>query len=140
MSQVLITKSKLDTLAQTLVNKVSGISLPLTIAQITSIIANLDLTTTLQNKTVTPTTANQTITADNDYDGLGTVTVNAIPANYIDTTSANATASDIATGKTAYVNGSLITGTVIFQNYYTGSSAPTSSFGNNGDLYFQEET
>lgn len=35
---------------------------------------------TLENKTVAPTTAEQTITAGEGYDGLGTVTVNAVTA------------------------------------------------------------
>ncbi|MBO5921718.1 MAG: hypothetical protein J6S92_11085 [Oscillospiraceae bacterium] len=34
----------------------------------------------LQDKTVTPTTSKQTITAGSSYDGLGTVTVNAVTA------------------------------------------------------------
>ena len=36
-----------------------------------------------QNKSVTPTTSQQTITYDSGYTGLGTVTVNRIPTNYI---------------------------------------------------------
>ena len=30
-----------------------------------------------------------------------------------------------------------VNGTIVLQNYYTGSSAPSSSLGSNGDLYLQ---
>lgn len=53
------------------------------------------------------------------------------------TSDANATAADIVSGKSGYVNGSKIDGSLVVQNYYTGSSAPASNLGSNGDLYFQ---
>ena len=37
----------------------------------------------LQNKTVTPSESSQSITADNGYNGLGTVTVNAVSSTYV---------------------------------------------------------
>lgn len=39
----------------------------------------------LQNKTITPTENQQTINCDSNYDGLGTVTVNAINSTYVGT-------------------------------------------------------
>lgn len=59
--------------------------------------------------TITPTKSPQTAISSGTY-ASGTVLVGAIPAEYITTTDADAVAEDIASGKTAYVNGVKITG------------------------------
>lgn len=66
----------------------------------------------MQSKTVTPTESQQIISADSGYDGLQEVIVNAIPSSYIGSA-------------------------VVFQTYYTGSSTPSSSLGNDGDIYIK---
>ena len=53
----------------------------------------------LQTKIVTPTKEQQSITSDVGYYGLGGVTVNAIPANYNDTTEVTATDKDVLVNK-----------------------------------------
>lgn len=84
----------------------------------------------LQSKTITPGARTITVTPDVNYDGLSSVIVNGDEnlksanivegvkifgysgtATILDTTDADATAEDILTGKTAYVNGEKITGT-----------------------------
>lgn len=62
--------------------------------------------------------------------------IEAIPTG-IDTSDATATAADIVSGQTAYVNGTKITGTLVVQNYYTGTTTPESTTGEDGDLYFK---
>ena len=54
---------------------------------------------TLQTKTATPTKKQQSIAPDNGYYGLSSVTVAAIPEAYQDTSSVNAVAGDVLTGK-----------------------------------------
>lgn len=77
-----------------------------------SVNVSVNVETKLQEKSVTPTKQEQTIVPDTGYDGLSKLVVGAIPASYIDTSGANATAPDILAPKTAYVNGELVTGTM----------------------------
>lgn len=66
---------------------------------------------TLETKTATPTKAAQDITPTSGK-VLSKVTVAAIPANYIDTTDADAVAADILDGKFAYVAGEKVEGSM----------------------------
>ena len=65
----------------------------------------------LETKTVTPTKSAQDITPTAGK-VLSKVTVAAIPDKYVDTTDGTATAGDILTGKSAYVGGAKVTGTM----------------------------
>lgn len=90
-----------------------------------------------QSKTVYATSSQQVVQADSGYDALKKVTIPAV-------TTTNLSASNILSGVTIQVGDAAdsdriasVTGNVVLQNYYTGSSAPSSSLGSNGDLYLQ---
>lgn len=65
----------------------------------------------LEEKTTTPTKETQTITPESGK-VLSKVIVNPIPEDYVTTTDADAISGEILNGKTAYVKGSKIVGTM----------------------------
>lgn len=110
--------------------------------------------TTKAAATITPGTSDQTISSGTYLTGTQTISGDAdlvagniksgvqifgVTGSYsgLDTSDATASATDIVDGKTAYVDGRKVEGSLVIQKYYTGSSAPSSSLGNNGDIYFQ---
>lgn len=79
--------------------------------------------TTKAAATITPTTTDQTIASGTYLTGAQTIAGDA-----------DLVGPNIVAG--AQIFG--VNGQATFQNYYTGSSAPSSSLGSNGDIYLQE--
>ena len=100
--------------------------------------SSISLTASVTTKaaaTYHPSTTAQSIAASTYLTGAQTIAAVTI---------ANLSASNIVSGVTIKVGDSSdddcvasVTGNVVLQNYYTGSSAPASGTGSNGDLYLQ---
>lgn len=87
--------------------------------------ASVSLTASITTKaaaTITPGTSNQTIASGTYLTGTQTISGDA-----------NLVGSNILNGKSIFG----VNGTVTFQTYYTGSTAPTAATGSNGDIYLQ---
>ena len=56
----------------------------------------------------------------------------------LDVSNDTVTANSLLSGYTAHDNsGTQVTGAVVFVTYYTGSTDPASSLGNDGDIYLK---
>ena len=107
-----------------------------TAGQITVSGSNTSQLITKAAETYYPSLSDQTVSAAQYL--TGTQTIKAV-------TVTNLSAANIAAGVTVKVGDSddddrvtSVTGTLAFQTYYTGSSEPSASLGNVGDIYLQE--
>lgn len=95
------------------------------VSSATASTATVELTASVTTKaaaTITPGTTNQTIASGTYITGTQTISGDA-----------DLVASNIIS--TANIFG--VQGSVVINNYYTGSSAPSSTFGSDGDIYLQ---
>ena len=108
------------------------------VSSATASTATVTLTASVTTKaaaTYHPSTTAQSISSGTYLTGAQTIAA---------VTTSNLSASNIVSGVTIKVGDSSdddcvasVTGNVVLQHYYTGSSAPSSSTGSNGDLYLQ---
>ena len=79
------------------------------------------------------------LSAENIKKGVSILGING---TFTDSTSLSgsenaATSENIMSTYSAWVDGAKIEGSLVINNFYTGSGEPSSSLGNNGDIYLK---
>ena len=97
--KVLITKSKLDDLANAVAAK-SGVPVTMTVDGMTDALLSIKM----EQKSVTPKKTDTLLLPDEGYTGFAAVNVKAIPDEYVDVSDTTATANDVAEGKYFYTS------------------------------------
>ena len=100
----------------------------------TAYVNGVEVTGTMPNNTAEQKTLNPGETysiAKGYHDGTGNVSVSSLET----LTSGTATADDIVAGKTAYINGNKVTGTMGSNTIYMGSTVPSNDAGEVGDIF-----
>lgn len=112
MSKVIAEYNDLKLIADAIRNR-TGETADLSLGQMPSAIVGIETPDpVLQTKTVTPTTNVQNVTPDSGYDGLGKVTVNAIPSTYVEPSATkSATTYTPTTSNQTIASGTYLTGT-----------------------------
>lgn len=124
MAKIICDKNDMVAIADAVRNR-TGDTNEMTLSGIVSGIGNIKSNPVLQSKTVTPSTSTQSVTADSGYDGLESVTVNAMTTATQATPSISVSSSGLITATSTQSAGYVSAGTKSATKQLTVQAAKT---------------